>query len=290
MDEQGRQNWGRWGNEDERGTLNLIDADIVRAAAGLVKRGRVYSLAVDLDRSGPISRSRNPLWHRTSLNLSGDDIDSGSADDVIVMHTHGTTHVDALCHVFYGNQMYNGYPVNQVITPTGGASRNGVQNIVSLVGRGVLLDVAGFRGVEHLDKSDEITPDELDACARALGVEIRPGDIVLIRTGWLRVFHEDRELFDSGAPGPKRPVGDWFRRHDLCALGADNVAVEKSPRAPGESLWLHLDVIRDLGGYLLEFVYLEELAADRVYEFMFVAAPLRLVGGIGSPINPLAIC
>ena len=279
-------NWGRWGREDERGTLNLITADTIRQAATLVRRGKIYSLAVMLDKTGPLAGIRNPLWHRTSVTLRPTPLHS-SADDVIVMHTHGTTHIDALCHIFAANQMYNGYRVDEKIHPTTGASKNGVHNIESLVGRGVLLDVAGYRGIEHLEISDQITPAELDACAKAQGVETRAVDIVLIRTGWMRVFFENRELFDSGSPGPNGEVAAWFKEHELCAMGADNVAVESTV---GKLRQLHLSVVRDQGGYLMEFLNLEELAADKVYEFMFVAAPLRLVNGIGSPINPLAIC
>jgi kynurenine formamidase len=279
-------NWGRWGPDDERGTLNLLTADNIRLAAGLVRQGKAYSLMVDLDKNGPVAQTRNPLWHRTSVTLRPTPQHS-SADDVVVMHTHGTTHVDALCHVFYQNQMYNGYRVDEEIHPTSGSKRNGVHNIGSLIGRGVLLDIAGHRGVEHLQMTDEIGPDELDACAASQGVEIMPGDIVLVRTGWYRVFLENRELFESGSPGPNGDVVAWFNDHEICAMGADNVAVESTVGKPRP---LHLGVIRDLGGYLLEFLFLEELAADKVYEFMFVATPLKLINGIGSPINPVAIC
>ena len=288
MSTNSMSNWGRWGDADQRGTLNLLTAEHVVAAARLVKQGKVYSLAIPLDPKGPIAPSRNSLWHRTTVTARPAPAMS-SVDDVIVMHTHGTTHVDALCHVFYDNQMYNGYPVDRSIAPTTGAAKNGVQNISSIVGRGVLLDVAGFRGVAHLGQHDAIAPEELDACAASEGVEIRQGDIVLIRTGWLSVFGVDPALYDSGSPGPSGAVAGWFKQHDLVAIGADNTAVEPYPPPHDEPLRLHLDVIRNLGGYLLELVNLDDLARDRAYEFLFVAAPLRLVNGIGSPLNPLAI-
>ena len=279
-------NWGRWGPDDERGTLNLITPNNIRQAAGLVRQGKAYSLMLDLDKNGPVAQTRNPLWHRTSVTLRPNPLHC-SADDVVVMHTHGTTHIDALCHVFYQNQMYNGYRVDEEIHPTSGSQRNGVHNIGSIIGRGVLLDIAGHRGVDHLQMTDEIGPDELDACAEAEGVDIRPGDIVLVRTGWFRVFSENRELYESGSPGPNGDVVAWFNDHQICAMGADNVAVESTA---GTLRPLHLGVIRDLGGYLIEFLFLEELAADRVYEFLFVATPLKLINGIGSPVNPVAIC
>ena len=281
-------NWGRWGPDDQRGTLNLLTANNVQDSASLVRQGKVYSLSMELDKDGPLPDIRNPLLHRTSFIQRPSPMHS-AADDVIVMHTHGTTHIDALCHIFAENQMYNGYRVDETIHPTTGASKNGVQNIVSIVGRGVLLDIAGYRGVDCLESSDEIPPAELDACAGAQGVEIKAGDIVLIRTGWMNVFFDDPIVFRSNSPGVSRTVAGWFREHDILALGADNMSVEPYPQPPGELKTLHYSVIRDLGGYLMEFLYLEELAADKVYEFMFVAAPLRLINGIGSPINPLAI-
>jgi kynurenine formamidase len=280
-------NWGRWGPDDERGTLNLLGpADVVRAA-GLVKRGRVYSLGLDLAKDAPVALGRNQPWHLASKTDRAAPAMS-SADDIIVMHTHTATHVDALCHIYYDGQLYNGFSSNEVNRQ--GSRRNGVQHIQSLVARGVLLDVAGHRGVDHLEAGQAIPAAELDAVARAQGTEIRPGDVVLVRTGWIRLMESDRARFDQfAAPGPGRDSVAWFAAHGLVGLGADNVAVEVLPPEDGTQMAVHIGVIRDLGGYLIEFLNLEELAADRAYEFLFAMAPLRLVGGIGSPVNPLAI-
>jgi kynurenine formamidase len=281
-------NWGRWGADDERGTLNLITAEHVARAAGLVRRGKVYSLAVPLAPDAPAGR-RYPVRHHTSIYAKR-RAPLGAADDRIELYTHGTTHIDALSHIFYDNRLYNGYRADETLDRQRGAGKNGMHNVGALVGRGVLLDVAGHRAVDHLGLNEEITPDELDACARAQGVEIRAGDVVLIRTGWLRVFSEDRALFEAGEPGPGGRAAAWFRAHDLCALGADNRAVETFAWPASTPVPLHVAVVRDLGGYLMELLNLEELAADKVYEFLFVAAPLPLVNLTGSPINPLAIC
>ena len=283
----GPSNWGRWGAEDERGTLNLLTPELVSAAAGLVRRGKVYSLGLDLSKDAPISAGRNQLWHRASKTERPPPHHSG-ADDIVVMHTHTATHVDALCHIYYDGQLYNGFPSSEVSGQ--GARRNGVQNVRSLVSRGVLLDVAGHRGVDHLEPGEPIRAAELDAVADAQGTELRSGDVVLVRTGWLRVMESDRGRFDEfRAPGPSRDAVAWFHDHGLVGLGADTVAVEVLPPEEGDTLPVHVGVIRDLGGYLIEFLNLEELAADRTFEFLFVMAPLRLVRGIGSPVNPLAI-
>jgi len=283
-------NWGRWGDDDERGTANLLTPAGVKAATGLVREGNVYSLACPLSPDGPNLPGRRTTWHvvTTFPRREGDDFTG--ADDVVMMHTHGTTHIDALAHVFHVDTLYNGHPVD-AIQPYG-AKKCGVDRVGPMVGRGVLLDIAGLRGVEHLERGEAIEPEELDACAAAEGVELRPGDVVLVRTGWWQLFgqgSDPRRTFYSGEPGPSGNCGHWFRTHDLVALGADNSAVEVIASWRNSALPLHRDIIWGCGGYLLEFLDLEALAADKVYEFIFVATPLLLDGGIGSPIVPLAI-
>lgn len=281
-------NWGRWGPDDQRGTVNLMTPAMVRDAAGLVRSGRVYSLAAPLSPDGPSLPSRRPAWHVVTTRRRPNGVDS-SADDMVMMHTHGTTHIDALCHQYVGDLLYNGHPAS-ALTPFG-AQRCGIDQVGPIVGRGVLLDVAGFRGVEHLGDGEPIEPDELDACAEAQGVELQPGDIVLVRTGWWQLFDggpEARARFYASEPGPSGACAHWFRERDLVALGADNAGVE-AVTDWDDTLPLHRGVIWGCGGYLLEFLDLEALAADRVHEFLFVATPLRLAGGVGSPIAPLAI-
>lgn len=278
-------NWGRWGPADERGTLNLLTPEVVAAAAGVVKRGKVYSLGLDLSPDAPRTPTRSPVWHRATRTERPNG--QGGADDIVLMHTHTATHVDALCHVWRDQTLYNGYPADAVAHT--GSTKNGIHNVRGLVARGLLLDVAAHRGVDHLEPGELIPASELDAVARAQGVTPRAGDVVLVRTGWIRMMERDRERFDKlEEPGPGADAVEWLRRHDLVGIGADTAAVEVLPPPEGV-LSLHIGVLRDLGGYLIEFLNLEELAADRAHEFLFVMAPLRLVGGIGSPVNPLAI-
>jgi kynurenine formamidase len=282
-------NWGRWGADDERGTANLLSDAGVLAAAGLVKRGKVYSLTAPLSPSGPNLPTRRPTWHVVTTRTRPSGGDDRSADDVVMMHTHGTTHIDALCHIFVGDSLYNGHPASS-LQPFG-AQKCGIDNIGPLVGRGVMLDVAAWRGVERLEAGEPIEPDDLDACAAAQGVEVRAGDIVLVRTGWWPQFNageEGRRAFYEGEPGPSGACGEWFRERDVVALGADNPGVE-AVASWMDPLPLHRAVIWGCGGYLLEFLDLEALATDRVYEFLFVATPLKLEGGVGSPIAPIAI-
>lgn len=281
-------NWGRWGAADERGTANLLTADGMRRAARLVRRGISYSLAAPLAPDGPNLPTRRPTWHVVTTRYQPSR-QATFADDVVMMHTHGTTHIDALCHIYIGDTLYNGHPAHTIL-PTG-AQRCGIQNAGPLVTRGVLLDIAAGRGVGHLNAGEAIEPDELDACARRQGLTLGPGDVVLVRTGWWQLFGVgpgERARFYAAEPGLSAACGHWFRERDLVAVGADNPAVEAISdwSAP---LPVHRDIIWGCGGYLLEFLNLEQLARDRVHEFMFVTAPLGLEGGIGSPIVPLAL-
>lgn len=280
------RNWNRWGAEDQRGTLNYITERKRLEAASLVKRGKTYSLAIPLRAEAPIWPTRHKNWHiATHRNTCGPG--PGGAEDVLMMHTHGTTHIDALCHVFRDGKMYNGYETLAHITSRG-AERNAIFNVDTIVTRGVLLDVAGQRKVEHLSANDAIGPDELEAVAKAQNVKIGSGDALLIRTGFMKVWNQDVDTFNRAQPGLSHAAAQWAGDKEIVLLAADNSAVEIFPTDP--PLPVHQEFIRDQGGYLLELLNLDELARDRIYEFMFVVAPLRLDRGLGSPINPVAIC
>src|SRR5690349_11164377 len=151
--ESGVTNWGRWGADDERGTLNLLTPDVVSRSAGLIKRGKVYSLAMPLAVDGPQWPTRHRTWKVTTHNVQPNG--RGSADDVVTMHSHSGTHMDALCHVWYDDQLYNGFPAPQHVT-SAGATRNSIDHVRSIVGRGLLLDIAGFKKRERLDPAEAI--------------------------------------------------------------------------------------------------------------------------------------
>jgi len=279
-------NWGRWGAEDERGALNLITPEHIRRAAGLVKTGQVYSLAVPLTAEGPQWPPRHKTWQVTTYHNDWEP--HGGADDIIMMHSHSGTHLDALSHLWYENQLYNGYDAGKNISSEG-ARRNSIDRVQSIVGRGVLLDVARWKGVPHLNLGEPIGAADLDQCAEAQNVRVGAGDLVLVRTSWMQMFHRDRELFNRGAPGLDETTLPWVKQHDIVLIGADNHGVEVMDKIPPDDVPLHRVAIRDLGIYLLEDLNLEALAADRVYEFLLVVAPLPLTGAVGSPVNPIAL-
>jgi kynurenine formamidase len=296
----GPSNWGRWGADDERGALNLVSAAGIIRAAGLVRQGRTISLGLPVRRDNvPFSGIRSPAMH--FMTLDGGDFAAGvkigggtyqAADDYLFMACAGSTHVDALAHFWYDGQLYNGHSADRVRSY--GATRCGIENVAGLATRGVLLDVAAFRGVDHLAGGEAITASDLQACAEAADVDVGPGDCVLIRTGWLRVFHDDPAGYDQSQPGIDTSAARWLAERDVCAIGADNFAVEVllgpmtfEGDAPGPVS--HRFLIRDCGIYLIELLDLEELSAAAAAEFLFVLAPLKIEGGVNSPVNPLVI-
>lgn len=218
-----------------------------------------------------------------------------SCDDYVALPTHCGTHWDALAHFYYDGKLYNGYPSSTVGSL--GARRGSIDHFhVGIAGRGVLLDIAGLKGVDVLPDRYAITPDDLAAAARRQGVEVQPGDILLVRTGALGEAHRrgDREYIRGPAPGLDAACLDWIAPRSVAALAADNIAVELYPTNRERTvLPLHEVAIRDMGMPLGELFALDELAAhcraDRRWSFFFVAPPLRITRGVGSPVNPLVL-
>jgi kynurenine formamidase len=288
-------NWGRWGAEDERGALNLITPEVILRATQVCKTGKAYSLALPIKKDGvPLIPYRGAPQRYTLVNYADDQMyaafgadEVGANEDVLVLASHNETHMDALCHVFYRKEMYNGFSATTMKTHTG-AERLGVDKVGCIVGRAILLDVAGFLGDEAMSGHHIITSAELEACAQAQGVAVGPGDILLIRTGWLERYLADPEAAAAGQPGIGMDAVNFIRDRDVVAVGADNSAVEATP-FDGPFMTVHIEILIKLGVYLLEHLVLSELARDRVYESLLVVSPLPVIGATGSPINPIAI-
>ncbi len=292
------RNWQRWGPEDERGTLNLITPDKLVMAAALVRRGHVFDLGIPFDVNGPQPGGGriNPV-HLMSQTGDTQVFPGGFryADDYIFMPLQGASQWDALAHVYYDDQLYNGYPARDVSVV--GAAHCSIDKIATgVAGRGVLLDIARLRGVDWLDAGTAISPDDHEAAEQAQGVRVGSGDILLFRTGWRRFFLETRSAqeFMAGEPGLGQACCDWLHGREVAAVCSDNWAIEVLPgEDPNAILQVHMVLIRDMGMTLGEILDFEELAADcaddGVYEFLFSAPPLKVTNGVGSPINPLAI-
>lgn len=282
-------NWGRWGDDDQRGMLNLLTPEHVLRSLGMPKQGKVYSLAVPLEADGPQFSEFHRTWrvtHYTNDLTTG----MGIADDVITMESHSGTHVDGLGHAWRDGLMYNGKRWDEAVSSYG-IKWGAIQNVGWIISRGVMLDVAAYKDVQHLERGEVVTPEMMDATASKQGVEVRAGDVLLIRTGWYTIFYTDRQLWDSGEPGPDATIGPWLKERDVVAIGADTAGVEVIPELPlpDGNLPFHTLALRDLGVNIIEHVDLEELARDKVYEFLFIGAPLRLMNGTGSGVTPLAI-
>ncbi len=293
-------NWGRWGPEDERGTVNFITADVIRRAAGCVQRGAVFSLALPLDGDGPQFGQGgrvNPVHLMTSLHnpMSPDPEGPRYADDVIMMPLQCATQWDSLAHVHYGGQLYNGHAVSTITSA--GAARNGIDKMAAgIVSRGVLLDLARALGVERLQAGQAIGPGDLEAAERAQGVRAESGDVLLLRTGHLRAFTVDRDrvAYMRQMPGLGLSCVEWLHAREVAAVASDTNMVEVWPPEDSSLLFpVHTLCIRDMGLTLGEMFDLEALAADcaqdGVWTFLFTAPPLPVTGGVGSPINPLAV-
>jgi kynurenine formamidase len=296
-----RRNWGRWGDDDERGALNLLTDDVVRAAAASITRGRVYSLGIPIQGQGVPLMPHRGVPMRLTLKDGTDDgiyaargchVGTGAHEDVLVMASHTTSHMDALVHVYGEYQHYNGvgYDTMQAL---GGARRLGIEKVGGFAARAVLLDmVRHFGADEHLEPGRPISGADLAAAAAGQGVEVRAGDVVLVRTGylqlWLRCHAEGTEP-PYTMPGIDADGGRWLAEHDVVAVGADNAAVEVLPFDGGDYIGVHKILLVDSGIYLLEFLDLAVAAADEAWEGLLTVAPLKVTGATGSPVNPIYI-
>jgi kynurenine formamidase len=301
--------WNRWGAEDHKGALNLITEERVRRAAGTVRLGRVFSLAMPFGQGGPMSDTDglptelagryNPKLVMVEVGDQG-ELPGGFqyADDVLFMSLQSATQWDALSHAFYDGVMWNGRPVASTITDEGTSANSVTAFRDGVVGRGVLLDVARHRGVDYLTDGETIGPGELDAVAAAQGVEIEPGDIVLVRTGCVgRAVEQASFPFDTfvmAAPGLSVRCAEWLIGKDVAAVAADNIAVETmAPEVTGAMMPLHMICQRDAGIPFGELFDLEALATacaqEHRWAFLLVAAPLPIQGAVGGPVNPIAI-
>ena len=297
MTEKPIGNWGRWGADDELGAANLLTPEhVLKTLRSAASTGRIYSLAQPIRATGTPRSDSGVSLHLMSQD--GGDYATGSARpspggqsvamDFLLLRLHGSaTHVDALGHVWSGAHIYNGHPSAEV--SSAGLARCGVENLQGMVTRGVLLDVAGVAGVDHLASGHEIGAEELATCAAHQGVEIQPGDAVLIRTGWRSVYPADPDGYVWEFPGIGLAAAEWISARDVALVGADTLGVEVRTRAKPWDLPVHAHLLHEHGIYMLELLDLDRLAADRRYEFVFVLAPLPITGGSGSPVNPLAI-
>lgn len=301
-------NWGKWGADDEVGSLNYLGPEQALAAVQLVSSGKTFTLQrlIGDPKGDPVWPGRSPA-ERTQV-LDESDWDEGGkgpafpgglhyADDKIVAFLQGSTQYDALGHVWYDGKIWNGYDARTTI---GGLQKASVSAIAErgVVGRGVLLDMARFLGKDYLGAKETFTHEDLEACAKAQGVTIEKRDILIIRTNHLQLFFDTGDAFyedfcECGLVYSPELV-QWFNDKEIPNLVTDTIAneVTTDPNT-GVALTLHNALMRNLGIAFTEICDLEKLAedcaADKQYAFLYVAAPLKISEATGSPVNPVVI-
>lgn len=305
------KNWGRWGDDDQLGTLNFVGPEQVRKAAATVRSGRVFSLAVPFDEHGPqtgglgrfnpihvMLRDGNDALAGTVVRdfYGGRDRHLRGTDDMIIMPLQCGTQWDALSHIVHDGKIYNGYDASLVSSK--GALKNDIaQARDRVVGRGVLLDLPRFKGVPWLEPGTPIGAEDLEGCAAAQGVAVEPGDFVMIRTGQMAQVHDRNGWGDyAGGPAPGLGLGavPWIHEREVASVATDTWGAEVLPNETEDTFQpLHIICIVHMGLLVGEIFDFEALAADCAsdgqYDFFFSAPPLPITRAVGSPINPVAV-
>jgi len=305
-------NWGKWGPDDEIGTLNYITPEIMKNTARLIKKGKVIGLAMNVTPGiSPKFVGRQGLIRY--MGPDGADFlvtrplgNYSFTSSSITIEDHGSTHLDPLVHIWWGNCTYNNRPAPEIIKHFTGVTKcSSNAYIPKSFTRGVLIDVAKFLGkdyVDNIDSSPILTPEMIDKIAAAQGVTITPGTAVLIRTGWVKKWTGAPKPWGmaDGEVGISCGIEKWLQEKEVSLIGADNVALEAIPatkeckefyKVPFNPM--HVGVLSMLGTPILEFLDLEELSADcakdGVYEFAFSFAPFRYHNASGGLVSPTAI-
>jgi kynurenine formamidase len=260
----------------------------------LLDGARVYDLAQPLEAATPTSPN-HPAFGMALIRRHGDSVrpDGGSAaNELFTMGGHTGTHIDALCHVSQGMKLHGGLDAAEA--SLGGRFRQlGVETIAPMVCRGVLLDVPRAQGRDVLDAAQRVTAQDLIHTCQSQGVEVGPGDAVMVRSGWPVGRYLDNSAYagwTTGVPGPDESAARWLAERRVRVSGADTIAYEwLAPGAGHSKLPVHTILLVEHGIHIVEVMALEQLAANRVYEFLFMLAPLKLMGATGSPVRPLAV-
>jgi kynurenine formamidase len=292
-------NWGRWGDDDQRGTLHFITPQAVRRGAAAVRRGTSFPLSIPYDEEGPqtgvIPGRINPKHTMIMANtaFTGDPADFTTSDDLVEMGVQAATHWDGLAHVGYEGLLYNNTP-DSVVTHEGGAAKLGIEQYGPIVTRGILLDIARLKGVDHFEDNYAIGADDLSAAEQQAGVTVESGDVLLIRTGqmeWLR--RGDRQRFSDPSPGLGVGAIEYLHDKEVAAVATDTLVFEVWPgEDPAAMLPVHMIDLRDMGLVQGQLWYLDDLATDcatdGVYEFLLAATPLPITHAVGGPVAPTA--
>ena len=284
-------NWGRWGDEDELGAINLITPAKRKEAAALVRDGISVSLARNVEKKSAADNP-NPFLHE--MLATGRDEGQWAVDNYSVSyHGYAHTHMDSLCHLFHNGKMYNGFSRQEVGSE--GANKLSIDNIkTGIFTRGVLMDIARLRGVDYLEPGTPIYTEDLEAWENRIGWRVRPGDVVFIRTGrWAR---RDKlgpwSAEGEGTAGLHASCARWLKQRDVAMIGSDAASDVLPSGIPGVTHPVHLLVLHAMGVHIFDNCDLEDIgkvcAEKKRWDFLITASPLAVEGGTGSPLNPIA--
>jgi kynurenine formamidase len=280
----------KWGANDERGSLNLQTPAQVMKAAQIIKTGEVIELGHVLNDKMPFFGTRRFDVHTKRTFMNQPSNRRGSNEEIVISEIGQVgTQFDGFAHQTHENSWYNCFKVDENAA-RGGFKKLGVHNAGAVLTRGVLIDVAAFKGVDILPDTYEITVEDVEGALNKQGTKLQPGDAVLVNTGWNKLWAKDNARYVKSAPGLGLKAAEWLIKQDPILLGSDNWPVEVAPN-PDErlSLPLHQLALVVNGVHLLENLKLEELSRKQVYEFAFIMQPLKIEGGSGSTVAPIAV-
>jgi kynurenine formamidase len=280
----------KWGAGDERGSANHMKSETVLRAARLIRTGEVIELGHTLSASMPFFGTRRFDVHTKRTFLNQPSNRRGSNEEIVITEIGQVgTQLDGFAHQTHENSLYNCFKVDDVAA-RGGFTKLGVEKIGALITRGVLIDVAGLKGVDTLPDTYEITVQDLQQALQRQSVSLQRGDAVIIHTGWSKLWGKDNARYVKSCPGIGVAAAEWLARQDPMLVGSDNWPVEVAPNPDPEiSLPVHQIMLVVNGILLLENLKLDELASKRVSEFAFVIQPLQIKGGSGSTVAPIAV-
>ncbi|MSQ55673.1 MAG: cyclase family protein [Betaproteobacteria bacterium] len=280
----------KWGAADQRGSANLMTPETVMRATRLIKEGKVFELGKVLEPAIPKFGLRQySILTQRSAGPGGRNQQTGNEEVVITELGQVGTQFDALAHIGIGEDLYNCNKTMAIATRNG-FTKLGVENVGALMTRGVMLDVAALKGQDILPAGYEITVADLEAAIQKQGTQVGKADVVLVRTGWGRHYVTNNPTFNSGQPGIGVGAAEWLAAKDIMLVGSDNWGIEVFPNPDKELRFpVHQIMLTVNGIYQIENLDLEGLSKEKAYEFAFVVQPLKIKGGTGSTVAPIAI-
>ncbi len=280
----------KWGANDQRGSGNHMKPATVLRAVKLIQTGEVIELGQVLNASMPFFGTRRFDVHTKRTFINPQSNNRGSNEEIVTSEIGQVgTQFDGFAHQTIGNRLYNCFKLDEIATRNG-FEKLGVENVGSLITRGVLIDVAGLKGMELLPDNYEITVQDIEQALARQKLKLQPGDALILHTGWGRLWGKDNTRYLTKSPGIGVAAAEWLAKQDPMLVGADNVSIEVSPNPdPKLSLPVHQIMLVVNGIHLLENLKLDELAAKRVQEFAFIVQPLKIQGGTGSTVAPIAV-